>query len=131
MNEANAVIYLVSCAIHNNIPDKSLVSEMNIEKVYSLTCKHMLSTIIAIALESAGYKDSYSNKAIANSLRRTVIFETNRVSLFQKLEQAGIWYMPLKGLILKDFYPKVIRPCYIHFISPYPTWGFGLNKKRH
>ena len=108
MSDAEAVIYFISCVIHSKIPDKCIVDKLNLKDVYLFASKHMLSAAVAIALESAGYKDSRSNKAIANSLRRLTLFEMNKAALFEKLEHAGIWYMPLKGAVLKDFYPKAV-----------------------
>ena len=29
-----------------------------------------------------------------------------RAAILEKLEEAGIWYMPLKGSVLKDLYPR-------------------------
>ena len=102
----NAVIYLASCAINEKTPDINLVAEMNLKDVYHIASKHMISAIVAVALEAAGYKDERSNRAITNAFRKTVLFETEKEVLFKQLEYSEIWYMPLKGAVLKDFYPK-------------------------
>lgn len=45
-------------------------------------------------------------KAIAESQKRTLLFDRDRAAVLAELEHAGIWYMPLKGVILKDLYPR-------------------------
>ena len=105
----NAVIYLASCAINEKTPDINLVAEMNLKDVYHIASKHMISAIVAVALEAAGYKDERSNRAITNAFRKTVLFETEKEVLFKQLEYSEIWYMPLKGAVLKDFYPSCVR----------------------
>ena len=107
MTTENSLIYLVSCAVNEKIPEKSIVDEMNFSEVYSLAEKHMLSTAVAMALESAGYENEQSIRKIGFSLRKISLLEADKKSVFQKLEEAEIWYMPLKGAVLKDFYPRL------------------------
>lgn len=99
------LIYLVSCAVNNKIPDMALVEAMNLNAVYDVAAKHMLAVSVAMALESAGYKDDRSQKTVAMALRRTIIFENALKSVRKALEENNIWFMPLKGAVLKDLYP--------------------------
>lgn len=100
------MIYLVSCAVNNKIPDKTLVESMNLDDVYSIAASHMLSTCVAFALESAGYQDARSKNTIAMSLRRTSFFQYYLNCMRKAFEEQHIWFMPLKGAVLKDVYPK-------------------------
>ena len=100
------IIYLLSCAVNEKQPDKNIVTHMNLEQVYSFASKHMITAIVAAALEAAGYKNECSSRAIAGSLRKITLFEKEKKALFNRLEEAEIWYMPLKGAVLKDYYPK-------------------------
>ena len=34
------------------------------------------------------------------------IHKNEKAALFNRLEQEGIWYMPIKGAVLKDYYPE-------------------------
>ena len=101
-----ALLYLVSCAINAEVPDKNTVAKMDLEAVYSLASRHMITAIVATAIEATGYKDERSGKAIASSLRKITFFELEKEALLKKLESSGIWYMLLKGAVLKNFYPK-------------------------
>jgi len=100
------VIYLVSCAVNEIIPDRNRVDLMNIDLVYQIAKKQLLTAIISYALESSGYKSEVTSSEIAMSIRKTVIMEKEKEEVLQKMEDAGIWYMPLKGTVLKDYYPK-------------------------
>jgi len=101
------VIYLVSCAVNETVPEPDRVYNMNLPAVYALAEKHMLTAAVALALESTGFRDAMSTKAISESVRRTACFDSERSSILRELEEAGIWYLPLKGCVLKDCYPKI------------------------
>lgn len=100
------VIYLAGCAVNEIVPAADRIKKMNLEHVYDAAERHMLTAMIAMALESAGVKDTRSVQAIATALRKTAILDAEKAAMIQRLEAAGIWYMPLKGAVLKDDYPK-------------------------
>lgn len=101
------MIALVSCAVNGAVPQETDIRAMNLPAVYAIAEKHMLSAAVAMALENAGWKDARSTKVISRAVRRAAQFEAAAKAVFQKLEEAGIWYMPLKGSVIKDFYPKI------------------------
>lgn len=41
------------------------------------------------------------------AIRKNAMLDLSRESLFAYFEEQGIWYMPLKGSILKDMYPRL------------------------
>ena len=106
MRTEDAVIYLCTCAINGIVPEKGKIEEMDLEAVYQFASFHLLSAMVAMALESVGFKDRNSIAALTNSLKKNSLFDLNRKAIFDRFEQQGIWYMPLKGAVLKDFYPK-------------------------
>lgn len=57
-------------------------------------------------MESADYKDVRLKNAISFSVRKNTFFEAANNSVLKTLEEAGIWYMPLKGAVLKNYYPR-------------------------
>ena len=105
-NTAMDVIYLASCAVNDTVPEKVRVEQMDLEAVYALGSRHMITATVAFALETAGFKDKRSGSAIAAAMRKTALFDQTWGDIKKKLEQAGIWYMPLKGAVLKGLYPK-------------------------
>ncbi len=79
---------------------------MDLERVFQLAERHSLSACVGMALESAGWREARSSRAVASALRRAALFEEAWTQVRRQLEASGIWYLPLKGLVLKDFYPK-------------------------
>lgn len=100
------VIYLASCAVNKRIPDKDKIADMNMDAVYSLAKKHMIMSMVAYAVESAGISDKRSVEAIAKAVRKSALFDMEWDHIRKEFEDAHIWYMPLKGAILKGMYPK-------------------------
>ena len=100
-------IYLARCAINGEIPDKSRVEDMNLEHLYRAAERHLLAGITAMALESVGVRDRAFTQAKGKAIRKVAMFDAERASVLQALEKAGIWYMPLKGSILKEYYPRI------------------------
>ena len=100
------VIYLVYCAVNDKIPNRTRTDKMNLENIYKAAEKHLLTSITASALESAGIKNSDFTQAKAKAMRKNAVLDLDRAALFDYFEKAGIWYMPLKGSVLKDYYPK-------------------------
>ncbi len=106
MKTAMDLIYLVSCAVNNLIPDAQRCCEMDDDAVYSLANRHMLSAAAACALEKVMPLPRHWFNAKGNSKRRLIIFQAERARLLEALDERGIRYLPLKGIILKDLYPK-------------------------
>ena len=106
MTTEEAVIYLTSCAVNEEIPDKELIVDIDPEEVLKFAKRHRISCCVAIALESAGIKTKETAKAIAHAMRRNAIFEKSLEEVTARLDEAGIWYVLLKGIVLKKYYPK-------------------------
>ncbi len=106
-NAADSMIYLISCALNDFVPDAARVKTMRLEQVYQLAEIHRLSSIVAMALESIGIHDPAFTQAKAKAIRKAVLMDAEMTSLCEKLEGAGIWHLPLKGAVLKDCYPSL------------------------
>ncbi len=101
----NDLIYLCSCAVNGCVPYAERVAEMDFAAIFSLAEQHMLTAVAAYALESAGILDHQFAQAQAMAIRKMVIMDDEMAKILVRLEAAGIWYMPLKGAVLKDLYP--------------------------
>ena len=104
---ANAMIYLVSCALNQRTPKAELVSKIDLEQLFEVCQKHILTACTAYALESAGVHNNDFTQAKEKAIRKNILLDVERSKILNRLEEAGIWYMPLKGAILKDWYPKL------------------------
>ena len=98
--------YLVSCAVNNRVPDKERVATMDVDAILSLALRHKLGAAAAMALESAGCKTKRTTELIYRAVRRASFFESEWDIVRKEMEKQGIWYMPLKGAVLRSYYPK-------------------------
>ena len=107
-NNANAkdLLYLVSCAVNEDKPSPERCAAMDMDAVLELAKHHMLSAAAAFALEKTMALPASWKDAKATAIRRLILFDSERARVTRALEENGIWYLPLKGCILKDYYPK-------------------------
>lgn len=103
---ASDLIYLVSCAVNGETPDKRICEGMNLDEVLNLARRHSLSSAAAYALEKSGVISEQFKEEKFKAVRRLSLLNVERVKVLTGLEKLGIWYMPLKGIVLKDYYPK-------------------------
>ena len=59
-----------------------------------------------MGLEDAGCTDKSIRKHIAFSVRKNTYFEAVNQEVLNSIEEAGIWYMLLKGAVLREYYPR-------------------------
>ena len=105
-DDMSDLIYLVSCAVNETVPDAERVRDMDLAALFAAASGHMLAAAAAAALASAGVHDARFERAATSSLLRNAQMDAEMDTLFRRLEEAGIWYMPLKGVILQDLYPS-------------------------
>ena len=101
------VIYLCRCMVNGDSPDPARVAAMDLSKLYEAAESHQLSCIVGYALEASGIYDKAFVEAKSKAIRKTVLMDAERAAILQAFESAGIRYMPLKGIVLKDLYPKI------------------------
>lgn len=107
MNETQTdFIYLLSCSINEITPNKDRVIKMDLDKIYKLSNFHSLTAAIGIAIERAGITNEKFHKAYQKAIAKNLMFYQERMAIFEHFEKQGIWYMPMKGIILKDLYPR-------------------------
>lgn len=107
LNAINDVIYLAGCVVNGQIPDKERIEKTNLEHLYQASQRHLLTAIVCEALKSAGIYDQKFHQAWAKSVRKVTAMQIDMELLFAEMEKEKIWYMPLKGTVLKDFYPSI------------------------
>ena len=100
------VTYLCGCAVREEKPDADRIAEMNLEQVYEAANSHLLTAAAGMALESAGIHNERFTQAILAAQRKNALLDADRAKVLTGLEKAAIWYMPLKGAILKELYPR-------------------------
>lgn len=136
-NTVYALLYLMRCALQNEKPQA--VDGLDYEALYKLSVSHSVVAMTAMALESGGllteeYADAACIKkwkdAKVKAIRKNILLDAEREQIFQYFEEQGIWYLPLKGSVLKDMYPKMgmrqmadndilFDPAYQHQVKAY------------
>ena len=107
------MLYLIACALHDALPDKKELKGLDLSSLYVLANAHSLTAIVCMALEAADLFENADPEigkrwkdAKGQAIRKNILLDAERAQILQEMETAGIWYMPLKGCILKDLYPK-------------------------
>ncbi|MBR6967877.1 MAG: nucleotidyltransferase family protein [Ruminococcus sp.] len=100
------LIYLLSCAVNGLTPDTEKLQAVDLEKVYGLAKSHTVRAAVCIALERAGIKNEKLHDAMKKAVRKNILLDMERTAVFEEFEKHGIWYMLLKGSILKELYPE-------------------------
>lgn len=101
------VIYLCGCAVNDLMPDKSRVEQIDLDLLYKASAKHSLDSLVSFALEKVKMSNERFTESRGRTIRKIAILEINKDLLFEQLEKEKIWYMPLKGAVLKDIYPFI------------------------
>lgn len=108
------MLYLSVCALHQAKPVPARVSKMALDKIYRLSRFHGMASIVCMALEDAdafaqagkpGLEQAWKEEK-AKAVRKNMLLDAERAQIFAGMEQMGIWYVPLKGIILQELYPK-------------------------
>ena len=100
-------VYLASCALNGRTPDRYRLAEADLSEIYRIASDHYLAGICASALERAGIRDSAFENARVQAIRKAIIMNAEKDAVLQTMEEQGIWYLPLKGAVIKDLYPEV------------------------
>jgi hypothetical protein len=100
------LIYLLICAINETAPDHKRVGKMNLDAVYRLAAFHSVASMVAFALESVNRLPDAFDQAKKKAIRKRALFDIERGKFFSCFDEEGIWYVPLKGIVLGPYYPK-------------------------
>lgn len=103
---AAVMIELVICAIKGQVPDQELLQDVDLTELYKVCNRHNLTACAAYALESAGISARKFSQAKEKAIRKNILMDSERRIIFQHFEEHKIWYLPLKGVLLKEWYPK-------------------------
>lgn len=107
------MIYLIACVLHDQAPDPDRIQKINMRELYDMAQYHSLTAVTAMSLEKIWSQLSSTDdierrwkQAKEKAIRKNILLDTERERIFSYMESNGIWYVSLKGIILKDLYPK-------------------------
>ena len=109
--EYRSMIYLIRCSLHNECPDSERLRGLDPEKLLILCKKHKLTALIDIAVSKTDndvideeYKSKFRVEAL-KAIRVNILFQAEKENVIRLFEENQIWYMTLKGSVLKQYYP--------------------------
>lgn len=97
-----AALDLLFCSLHGIKLGKDFFEDQDLQLLLKLCRWHNVTALASLSLPKE-YTDWHKERYA--SLRRTVLFDEERKQITDFFEKNGIWYCPLKGVILKDLYP--------------------------
>ena len=101
----NRYLQLLGHYLNNEKPNDFSLSEEEIEGFTKFAHRHSLSALTYKALSFIGVESKQLEQRYYASLKKSVLFEQERKELYEYLNENQIDFLPLKGIILKDYYP--------------------------
>lgn len=101
------IMYLVACALSDKCPDLAQLRGVDLEKLHSVAKKHSLGSLVCDALERVGLATDEMRRDFNMSIRKIMLLDAEREAILAELERQKIRHMPLKGVIMKELYPKI------------------------
>ncbi len=109
------MLRLCVCALTGRGGEKVDTSTVSLAGIYKISAYNGLASLVSEGIDKLGIEKTDENapvldafaQARAMSVRKNILLDTEREVILAHLEEKGIWYMPLKGAILKDMYPKL------------------------
>lgn len=107
------LIYLISCVLRGTESKTEYLDGIDFAGLFVLAQRHSVAALVCMALEKT---DAFEQADPAvkklwldaknNAVRKNMLLDAERQVLMNEMENAGIWHVPLKGSILKDWYPQ-------------------------
>ena len=111
--EISILFYLIACALHDEKPDENILYGVNLDNLFTLSKRHSLSPVVYMAVQNteafhhANQTTTKQWKELKEkAIRKSIMLDAERQQILAELEKNHIWYMPLKGSVLKYLYPK-------------------------
>ena len=107
--ETEYLLQLIKCAI-KSLPAPQPQKDIDVNALFILAKKQQVYSIVLPALEQVGIlsDDELSkwNSYRLSELKKTIFVNNEREQICAKLDEQGISYMFLKGLEIRNYYPK-------------------------
>lgn len=97
---------MLSCSLFEKEPEIDRINNMDLSRIFELASYHSLTAMVAFSLERVIVLPYGFDQSKKKAIRKLVLYDIERDKIFSRMDQMGIWHMPLKGSILKDYYPE-------------------------
>ena len=106
------IIYLISCALNGREASKDDINNIDLILLYKVAKAHAITVIIYNILEKSGAFKDASKDIIElwkterdTAVYKNILLDQERESILEELEANKIWCIPLKGSVVKKWYP--------------------------
>lgn len=99
--------YLAYCGLTDVKPRTELLADVDIASVSAAAKRHSIGALVYRALDSVGLATKELVREYSSSVRRIMLLDAERAVIQQWMEEQGIRHMPLKGVVLKEYYPEI------------------------
>ena len=100
------MFYLCRCVLLGGTAKQSKLEQLDLDRLYEFCEFNSLTAMVCISLQNSGVEvDDKWKEALAKSIRKNMLLDAERARVFREFEKNGIWYMPLKGVFMKEYYP--------------------------
>ena len=111
LSRVYSFIHLISLYLHNEKTDIE-IDEETLSFYIKLAKMHSLSALLYKAIIDIGAKANPSQlkvleEAYYHNVQKTILFEKEREELYKYLSDNKIDFLPLKGLVIRDYYPDI------------------------
>ena len=103
---AKALIYLISCALNNETPEREQFADADLNTVLKMSMRHSVAAMAADSVRKAGVDHSGFENERVKGTRKEILFRSALTEVIDEFAKAGIWTCPLKGSVIRDFYPR-------------------------
>ena len=107
------IIYLINCMVNKRKPDQERLTRMDLAGIYKVSSFHNLAAVVYKSILLSGNETVLNDELCRKwkektdkATRKNILLDIEREELFDFCEKNKIWYLPLKGVILKDYYPQ-------------------------
>ena len=106
MNSTETALISAASSVVNRMPPQAdILNNTDAGELYRLAAAHQMTAVAAEAFHLAGIRnDRFSTERI-KSVSTAFQYDVERKRILNQLEKAQIWYLPLKGIILQEYYP--------------------------
>ena len=107
MNSKENMLYLCLSELKGEAPSAEKVKDMDLSEIFRFSKGHKVTALVCSALERVTTPPKEFTEAKIKAMRKDMLLdeELRKISAF--LREKEIFYMPLKGAILKELYPGI------------------------
>lgn len=101
------LIYLASSAVNGTEAEPDCLTAIDMDALYNFACEQKMEALAAYALDAAGVHEPRFADALDSEIRRAILFDLDLNAVLAGLEERKIWHLPLKGAVMREYYPQI------------------------